>query len=179
MKVAGAGVPVPSATVERWDTMSEQPGPYVRTRSTVGVRDRPAPVVLLYGRFYGPMALLGLAITFVPLFAPVVEDDGRVVRSYGSMWETGGDAPALGLLASFILVGLLVAATLSRSGGFGLPLAIAVWTWLPLLMLVSKFGIRDPKPDLTPVGDLALGLMIGLMMIAVVHAVHAWAARTR
>lgn len=159
--------------------MSEDLGSYVRTGTVAGAGGRRDLTVLLYGRFYGPMALLGLAITFVPLFQPVIEEDGRIVRSYGSMWETGGPAPLLGLLVSFVLVALLVAATLSRSDGFVLPLVIAVWTWLPLLMLTSKFGIPEPKPDLTPVGELALGLMTGLVAIAVVHVIHAWTVRQR
>lgn len=131
-----------------------------------------------YGRFYGPMALLALAITFVPLFQPVVNEEGHLIRSYGSMWETGGPAPLLGLLVSFVLVALLVAATLREAGGPLLSLAVAAWTVLPLLMLTSKFGIPDPKPDLTPVGNLALGLMIGLIIISLIHTIHAVMVRT-
>lgn len=148
--------------------------PAVRT-----AHDTAAPsALLLYGRFYGPMAMLCVAMTGVPLFAqtPEREEVGRF-GDFTSMWAEDTDQASLGIVVCLVLAGLLVAATFSRSRGFWLPLAIALWTVLPMVMLLVKLGYTDPKPALSPLGSLGLGLMVGMMLIAVVHTIHALLAR--
>lgn len=142
-----------------------------------GGRAHQAPVpsaLSRYGRFYAPGAMLCVAITGVPLFeqTPEREEIGRL-GDFTSMWAEDTDESSLGIIVCLVLAGLLVAATFSRSRGFWLPLAIALWTVLPMVMLLAKLGYRDPKPDLSAMGSLGLGLMVALMLIAVAHTIHA------
>lgn len=133
-----------------------------------------------YGRFYGPVALIGLAVTFVPLFQDSreqLEERDGLTSTYLNLWDAG-DAGGLGVMVIMVLVVMLVVATLRRSEGFVLPLAITVWTVLPLSMLLAKYGFNDPKPDLSPFGQFSLGMMVGLLLIGAAHTTHALIERS-
>jgi hypothetical protein len=132
----------------------------------------------VYARFYAPIAVVILALTFMPLFEDVViEDNGEVVLTvtYGSLWELvgrdrGGSA-ATGLMLVLLFVGLLALASV-RVKTDGLPIGIAVTAVLILLMLIGKPGTGDPTPELSGSGVAGAVLALLAIVIVVIHAVH-------
>lgn len=125
------------------------------------------------------MALIGFAITFVPLFDDVVveDDTGSTTYTYESLWViagqpyNGGQA-GTGLLVMWILVALLLLATFRPPRTAVLPITITVWSILPLLMLTLKYGMVDPVPPLSDGGLFGLGMLIALLLVGVTHAIH-------
>lgn len=126
-----------------------------------------------YGRLYAALAVLVPALSFMPLLQDVVTEDWAT--HYGSLWEIsarpGGGPAAIGILLMLVLLLLLTVATFQPT-----------WTWplfgivadgaLITLMLLTKPGTGDPKPDLTPAGQAGLALVVLAMALCVVHAVH-------
>ncbi len=153
--------------------MSEDVAVAPRSATTGEPAEARQPALFRYGRFYAPMALMALASIFVPLFQWPPEEVGDPVRMVPPMWQEDADASSVGILVILVLAVLLVVATLRPSRGFGLPLAIAIWTVLPIYMLVSKYGFSEPPPLMSPMGHLAFGMMLGLLLISVTHTIHA------
>jgi hypothetical protein len=126
-----------------------------------------------YARFYGPMAVLALALSFMPLFDDVVEGDVRM--TYGSLWEMagrpGGGPAVLGVLLLLALVGLLAIAAFGRCRP-GLLIATAADAALIVLMLLAKPGTGTPAPSLSGSGQAGLVIALCAMALTITHAVH-------
>jgi hypothetical protein len=127
-----------------------------------------------YARLYGPMAVLFVALSFLPLFDNVVSDN--LITRYGTIWEmagrNGGDPAVFGIFLMMALVGMLVTATFRVRGGPGLPLAIAADAGLIALMMLSKPGTGEPTPDLSDSGMAGLAIVLSTIVLACVHALH-------
>ncbi|MGA8115004.1 MAG: hypothetical protein WCA46_15160 [Actinocatenispora sp.] len=129
-----------------------------------------------YTRFYPPMALLLLVLSFQPLLA---EDPSS--SEFGSVWHLAGryGGPALtGVLLFVVLVALLVLSSLHGRVG-ALPVLIAVFSVPIILLLVAKPETGHPSPDLSDSGLAGLVLTSGLFVLAVAHAVHVGVWRRR
>jgi hypothetical protein len=126
-----------------------------------------------YARLYGSMAVLALALSFMPLFDDVVVGDVR--STYGSLWDMAGrnsDAPAgLGIILLLALVALLSVATFGTRNPT-LLVAIAVDAALIVLMLLTKPGTGEPTPSLSGAGQAGLVTALGAMVLTITHAVH-------
>ncbi|MGH3734814.1 MAG: hypothetical protein ACRDT6_04205 [Micromonosporaceae bacterium] len=123
-----------------------------------------------YARFYAPLAVLAVVVTFLPLLEPGSRDG--VTVTWGSLWEMAArhaGAPAVyALLLIGALVTLLVIASV-RVRRSGLPIWIAVLSAVLLLMLWLKPGTGDWDPELAVGG--VVGAVAGWIGIAV-SAVH-------
>jgi hypothetical protein len=133
-----------------------------------------------YARLYGPLAVVSAALIFLPLLEDVVIVDssgGTLTWDYGTLWEmagnSGGEPAALGILLAVALIVMLTVATFRTAGSWPLPTGIAVVAALVALMLLTKPGVGDPPPDLTPAGTAALVVAIYACVLGVAHGVHA------
>lgn len=130
-----------------------------------------------YGRFYAPIAVVTLALSFMPLFEDVVvkDESGSITSTYGSLLDMagrdGGGPAALGLML-FVAFAALLSIAAVRVKNPPLPASIAVIAGLMLLMLITKPGTGDPTPDLTGSGVAGGVLMFITIVIAGTHAVH-------
>src|SRR5690606_13215325 len=117
----------------------------------------------VYGRFYGPLAVLSLAVLCMPILSDVVIEDDRstLTHRYGTLWQmidtSGGGAGSVAIMLMVGLVALLVSATV-RVRGLGQPIAIAVIATLLLVMLLAKPGTGDPTPEFAAGGYLGIGV---------------------
>lgn len=131
-----------------------------------------------YGRFYAPIAVVALALSFLPLFDDVV--DGDIRTTYGTIWQmagrNSGDPAVFGILLMLALIALLAVATV-RVRSPRLPIAIAVDGALIVLMLISKPGTGSPTPSLSDSGTAALMIALGTVALALAHAAHLYAHR--
>jgi hypothetical protein len=141
-------------------------------------------VAARFGRFYGPAALALVALSFCPMFEDVVEHEDGVTTTttYGTLWDmasTPGGGPAwLGIVPMFVLVGLLIAATLRARPGRALSVTVTVLAALITLMLATKPGTADPTPSLTPYAAAGLALVAAIGLLAIVHTIVLSVART-
>lgn len=134
-----------------------------------------------YARWYGPLAVLALAITFVPLVRRVPQDPNQ--HPWPSPWQLLGTdrtgVAALGVALLLVLAGVLLVAAIRPPRTVVLPIAILVLAILLVVMLLAKPGTVDPEPVLTGTGVLGVGVGIVLIATAVSHiVVLAW-RRTR
>jgi hypothetical protein len=139
-----------------------------------------------YARLYGPLAVVSAILIFLPLLEDVVIVDssgGSLSWDYGTLWEMAGNRngePAvLGIVLAVVLIVLLTTATFRSSCSWPLPTAIAVFSGLVALMLLTKPGVGDPPPDLAPAGVAALVAAVCAGVLGIAHAVHAGVASTR
>jgi hypothetical protein len=127
----------------------------------------------VYARLYGAIAVLALALSFMPLFEDVVDGDLRT--TYGSLWQMagrpGGGPAVLGVLLLLGLIALLVVGTVGVRSAM-LPIAVAVDALLIVLMLITRPGAGTPKPDLTGAGTAALVIALCAVAVSVAHAIH-------
>ena len=132
------------------------------------VRRRFAP----FARLYGPMAVVSLALSFLPVLGDAKGEDG-LEWTYGTLWQMAGrgsgNPAVLGVLILGSLVVLLVVATVGvRSTK--LPVAIAAHAAVLLLMLLAKPGTADPAPPLTDAGVADVAVLTAVVVTAVTHA---------
>jgi hypothetical protein len=127
----------------------------------------------VYSRFYAAIAILSVALSFMPLFNDVVKDDFR--SSYGTLWQMaarpGGGPAVIGVFLLLGLVALLVIAA-NQVRSRLLPIAIAADGALIAVMLIAKPGTGTPKPDLAVGGLIGLTIALSAMALGVAHAVH-------
>lgn len=127
-----------------------------------------------YGRFYAPLAIVAVLLSFLPLYQPVMISED-VSRTYESTWEmaarTGGDPAMLGLLLlAGLVVAMCVAATRTKSAA--LPITIAVLAALLAGMIVLKPGTGTPKPDLTLAAIIGVAFSLVIVAVAVAHTIQ-------
>jgi hypothetical protein len=144
-------------------------------------RDRRAEISDRYARFYAPLAVSAIMLAFLPLFEIVVEQNefGVSTSDYGSIFEmaarANGSPAGLGVILLGALVILLVVAAF-RIRSAGVPVALAIVASLIALMLITKPGTGTPTPELSGSGLAGLVLMIGLVVLAIAHAIQLSAA---
>lgn len=117
-----------------------------------------------YARLYGPLAVVCLVISFLPILP---EDE------YGTLYEmagrTGGGPAVLGILLMLSLVVSLGYAALRPRYTPGVPLTITVLAAVIVLMLLTKPGTASPTPSLTPEGDAALAVAFVTTALGIAH----------
>lgn len=110
------------------------------------------------------MAIISVALSFVPLYDDVTDRAGRPQTHLGNLYEMagrpGGTPDAIGIFLLAIMVALLITATF-RPPTIGLPTALALDTTLIVVMLLTKPGFGDHPPSLSYAGtaDVALGVV--------------------
>jgi hypothetical protein len=126
-----------------------------------------------FARFYAPIAVVLVALSGLPPFNDVIDED--VTVTYGTLWDmarrTAGDPAVFGLILLGILVALLGLATL-RVPTPGLLAGITVTSALIILMLLTKPGTGEPVPELSGVGVAGLVIVAGTALMAMVHALQ-------
>ena len=107
-------------------------------------------------------------------FDPIA--DGSSLRTYGSLWETATDSSGGPAILGIILLAVgsvvaVAAVALEDRGGRGPAATLAVIGILGVVMLLSKVGTTDPKPDLGPGGSMMLLLAILVIVASVTDLV--------
>lgn len=130
----------------------------------------------VFARFYGPLAVVAVAMSFLPPYENVTikhDGGGAIHHTYGTLWEmTTRGAPApIGVILLLTLAAFLVAATVPVSTGPGLPVGVGICAGLLGLMLVSRPGTGDPTPGLTDVGVAEAALLFCCVAIAVTQLI--------
>jgi hypothetical protein len=119
-----------------------------------------------YARFYAPLAVVSVVISFLPLL-----EDG-----YGTLWEMagrpGGGPAVIGVLLMVALIALLGFAAFKPVAKPGIPFAIAGVAALIVVMLLTKPGTGTPTPGLTPSGDAAVAITVCAAALGFFHALH-------
>ncbi|MGH3646541.1 MAG: hypothetical protein ACRDTM_05130 [Micromonosporaceae bacterium] len=127
-----------------------------------------------FGRFYAPLAVLSVALAFMPILETVHVREGFTVE-FGTLWEMaarrGGGAAIMALLLVTALISLLVVASV-RVRHAGLPASIVGAAALLLLMLWLKPGTGAYDPDLAPAGVAGVLVAVATIVIAAVHIVQ-------
>ncbi|TQN31673.1 hypothetical protein FHX37_1592 [Haloactinospora alba] len=129
----------------------------------------------VFARFYGPLAVAALVMSFLPPFEEVQDKlagSGTVRTTYGTLWEMAarGGPATLAVLVVLVLVTLLVVATVPVSDSRGLPVGIAACAGVLILMLILRPGTGEPTPGLTDAGVAELVVLVCCTVVAVVHA---------
>jgi hypothetical protein len=126
-----------------------------------------------YGRLYGGLVALCLAMPFLPPFEDVTVDD--VTSEYGSLWDmagrSGGGPARVAVLLLFALIAFLVAGAF-RPCTRAAPAGVAVTAAIIVAMLLTKPGTGTPTPDLTDAGAADMALAVSATAIAIVHVWH-------
>ena len=107
-------------------------------------------------------------------FDPVA-DEGSL-RTYGSLWETATDPAGGPAVLGIILLaagGVVAVASVALEGRAGRApaVALAVIGVLGMVMLLSKVGTTDPKPDLGPGGSMMLLLAVLVVLASIADLV--------
>jgi hypothetical protein len=126
-----------------------------------------------YGRLYAGLIPLCLAISFLPPFEEVTEDDFG--GDYGSIWDMagrpGGGPARFGVVLLLALIAFLVAAAF-RPRTQAWPVGLAMSTAVIVPMLLLKPGTGTPEPGLTGTGMAAVVVALGTTTIAIAHLWH-------
>ncbi|MGH3387799.1 MAG: hypothetical protein ACRDOO_02875 [Actinomadura sp.] len=132
-----------------------------------------AAVFGVYSRFYAPLAIASVIVSFLPLFDDVVTEN--ITSSYGTIWQMasriGGQPAAVGIILMMLLVSMLAVASF-RVRGPGLPVGIAVDAALITLMLITRPGTGDPTPGLAEGGVAGLVIALCAVALGIIHAAH-------
>jgi hypothetical protein len=140
-----------------------------RARDRTLARDR--TISERYARLYAPIAVVLVALSGLPPFNDVIDED--VTVAYGTLWDmarrTAGDPAVFGLFLLGVLAVLLVVASFGVAGT-GTLAGIIVTSGLIILMLIIKPGTGEPVPELSGVGVVGLVIVICTALMAAIHA---------
>lgn len=126
-----------------------------------------------YARFYGPMSLLVMLMSFFPYYSPGAES----TTTYGNLWQevllTGHDTDVFALVVLLLTAGLLVPASVGRASTTGL-IGILTGSIIIGCTLLQSPGYVNP-PALTIFGFVDIVLSFLIASAAVIHAFHLFA----
>lgn len=135
-----------------------------------------------YARIYPGLAVLGLFVSFLPLFQRVSEETGEI-DPVPSTWELAaghnGGRDVAGLLMLFVLIGLMVLVAFRPVPPIGVPIGIAGLGLVLVTMLLTKSGFSEPLPDLSAAGTFGVALGLGTIALGVAQAIHLLIGRRR
>lgn len=130
----------------------------------------------VFARFYGPLAVVAVAMSFLPPYANVTvkhAGGGAVHHMYGTLWEMsmrGAPAP-VGVILLLALAAFLVTASVPVSNSPGLPVGIGICAGLLGLLLVLRPGTGEPTPSLTDAGVAEAALLFCCVAITVTQLI--------
>ncbi|MFI5732068.1 hypothetical protein ACIA49_18230 [Kribbella sp. NPDC051587] len=117
-----------------------------------------------FARWYAPLAVMCIVLSFQPLL-PADE--------FGTLWEMAGrgsgNPAAMGAVLMTVLILLLGYASFRPAVPTWIPVTIAVLSGVIAVMLLTKPGTGDEKPELTSFGDAAVAVAICTCVLAVSH----------
>lgn len=121
-----------------------------------------------YGRLYAPLAILILAMAFLPLFDSRTEE-----KIFWPVWEYGTPQAAASYIAVALMTVLLVLliTAIFRPQTVGIPIGIAVLCLVLLWMLISKPGLSS-KAEFTEAGQIAMVILPLGSVLAFIHDTH-------
>ena len=127
-----------------------------------------------FSRLYAGVSVAVIVLSFFPLYDRSVDEDAGITWSYGSIWEildqdqTG--ASTIGVLLMVGLASMLGIAAFGRvTESIALLVSIAVTGGLIAVMVVTKPGTPDPKPDIAYGGQAGLAVILLAVAIALAH----------
>lgn len=124
----------------------------------------------IYARFYGPLCLLVISLTFFPYY----ESEPGSSTQYGNLWQEvfrlGPGVDLLALLLLLLAALLLAVAAVGRLSTSGL-IAILVAATVTGSTLLQSPGFVEPPP-FTDVGVFDIVISFTTAALALGHAVH-------
>jgi hypothetical protein len=136
-------------------------------------------------RFYGPLTILVVVWSFLPLYDSVeytTDLGGHFTYEYGSVWQMAGNGnvsiTALGVAFLVALTALLTTATLGTTR-VAIPTSIAVLGVLVTGMVLTGPTLPQHPPRLTDTGVAAVALVGCAVVVALAHVVLLTAAARR
>lgn len=125
-----------------------------------------------FARFYGPLALLLVALAFAPLYARVAVNDYGVRMTWPevTLWSLSAPVANIGGLILAVLIGLLVTATF-RTLPQGVLITMAVLAFGLGLALACRLGRATDVAVLAATGRIGLALLFCTALLATIHAI--------
>lgn len=126
-------------------------------------------------KFYGPLAVLVVVWSFLPLYDTVsytTDLGSNFTFEYGTLWQMvgngNGSVASIGLALTAALAVLLTIATLGTSR-VAIPGTIAALGALMMLMLLTKPATGSHPPELADTGAGAVALAGCVVAVALAH----------
>jgi hypothetical protein len=130
-----------------------------------------------YARFYAPLAVAAILVTFLPLYNDysATYGAGAVSVSFGTVWDMagryGGDPARLGLAGLAVIVALLVRGAFVVRSAL-LPSVLAVLGAAVVVLVIAAPGTGPIWPGLAEGGYMAITVGGLIVLTSLAHAVH-------
>ena len=126
---------------------------------------------------YLPLAISAASIPFLHLFENIyvrVSPITSFSATYGTLFELAGNLNGGPAVLALLLLAAFIAASvwaMARPAVMAAPAIAALLAGLLILMLLTKPGMGEPTPQLTPAGNSALWLGVTAAVTAIGHIV--------
>ncbi len=139
------------------------------------LRERRRSASMAYARFYAPLAIAVVALTYVPLYPDTVDPVDGTTTSFGTFWDIlgsfSGGLVALSVLLLAALVVLLVIGAFAPASPLAPVLTVLAGGGL-LAIVVGRPFQGVPRPAIGTGGRIAVAVGVVIVVVAVVHAIH-------
>jgi hypothetical protein len=130
-----------------------------------------------YARFYAPLAVAAILVTFVPLYNDyaATSPGGGVTVTFGTVWDMagryGGDPARLGIVGLTVIVALLVRGAFVVQNAV-LPAILAVLAGAVVVLVIAAPGTGPIWPGLADGGYAAITVGGLILATSLAHAIH-------